>query len=191
MSRKQTSILAIPCLLSIMSFLLSSCMAGQLFGPTFTPTSSPTLTPSPTITPSVTPTPTSTPVPPTLTPLPTATPYPDFINMNDDGKGRRWCEPAIVAAGRIVIWRAIGRWSTQQQAITALGDSWPPITANGQPLVVTNLERSEPEWHTNGDDDPSPGWGFSATVEIQLTAGVYELFSSWLGDVKSCTITVK
>jgi len=54
-----------------------------------------------------------------------------------------------------------------------VGDSWPPITANGQALAVTVLERSDAEWHTNGPDDPAPGWGFSASIEIQLTPGVY------------------
>ena len=53
--------------LIIISFLLSSCGAGQLLGPTVTPTPTSTNTPSPTPTNTPTPAPTST---PTLTPTP-------------------------------------------------------------------------------------------------------------------------
>ena len=129
----------------------------------------------------------------TNTPLPafTSTPRPSFLHMNDDGKGHQWCDPVVVRAGHIIVDRAIGRWTTKEKAISAVGDTWPPIIANGQPLVVTNLEKFGAEWHTNGTDDPSPGWGFHVTVDIQLSPGVYDLSSLWLHDLKTCTITVK
>ena len=110
--------------------------------------------------------------------------------MNDDGQGNRWCEPDTIKAGRIVIRRAVGRWSTQEEARAAVGDSWPPIAANGQELEVKHLERSDVEWHTNGPDDPAPGWGFSASVEIGLAPGVYSVSSLWLHDLKTCTLAV-
>ena len=108
--------------------------------------------------------------------------------MNDDGMGRKWCEPDTVKAGRIVINRAIGRWSTVEAALAAVGNSWPPITANGKSVDVTGLTRSEPQWHT-GVGTP-PGWGFGASVQIQLAPNVYSLYSQWIHDVKSCTLTV-
>jgi len=166
---------------------------------TLSPTSTPSETPTPTHTPTKTPTPTSTftqtPTP-TLTPMPTSTPthtpapVVSHVYMADDGKGNRWCEPDTIRAGRVVVWRAIGRWPTPEEARATVGDSWPPITANGQALVVTVLERSDAEWHTNGPDDPAPGWGFSASIEIQLAPGVYSVSSLWLHDLKTCTLTV-
>ena len=140
-----------------------------------------------------TPTPTATSTPlPTSTPRATATPLPTSsdVGFMDDGQGHRWCELDTVKAGRIVMWRAIGRWPSPEEAQAAVGDSWPPFTADDQPLDVTGLWRSDVEWHTNGPDDPSPGWGFSASVETQLAPGVYNLTSLWLHDLKSCTLTV-
>jgi hypothetical protein len=164
--------------------------------PTSTETPSPSWTPTPTHTPTNTPTETSIPThTPTRTPTPsptnTPTPAVSYVRMEDDGEGHRWCAPDTVRRGRIVVYRAIGRWPTQEEAYAALGDSWPPIVANGQELAVIHLERSEAEWHTSGPDDPvTPGWGFSALVEIWLEPGVYSISSLWLHDLKTCTLTV-
>lgn len=159
---------------------------------TATPTSVPTHTPVP----SHTPIPTTTPVPtkeptntPTVTPSPVPPPIP-LVRMEDDGRGNRWCNPGTVRAGRIVMDRAIGRWPTQEEAYAAIDDTWPPYVANGQQLEIKPLVRSEVQWHTSGDDDPKPGWGFSATVEVWLDPGVYEIVSQWLHDLKTCTLTV-
>lgn len=150
---------------------------------TTTPTNTPTKTPIPTHTPTRTQTP---------TPSPTDTPTPatSYVRMEDDGEGHRWCNPDTVKSGHIVVYRAIGRWPTEEEAYAAVGDSWPPFVANGQDLAVIHLERSEIEWHTNGPDDPAPGWGFSARVKIWLDPGVYEISSLWLHDLKTCTLTV-
>ena len=133
----------------------------------------------------------------TARPLPTRTPAPtistsvvSYVHLNDDGKGHQWCEPDTVPAGRIVITRAIGRWPTQEEAYAAVDDTWPPIVANGRELPTKHLERSKAEWHTNGPDDPSPGWGFHASVEIWLDPGVYQITSQWLQDLKTGTLTV-
>jgi hypothetical protein len=131
---------------------------------------------------------------PTATPRPTAQaalpPVVNRVDFMDDGKGRQWCEPDTVSAGRIVFWRGVGRWPTAEKARAAVGNSWPPITADGQSLVVKGLECSDVEWSTNGPDDPAPGWAFFASVEAQLAPGVYRLSSQWLQDLKTCTLTV-
>ena len=155
------------------------------------PAPTPTPTSTSTETPTAIPTPTRAQIP-TPTPAPTDTPTPGVssVYMEDDGKGHRRCEPDTVTAGRIVVRRGIGRWPTPEEARAAVGDSWPPITANAQALVVTGLERSDVEWHATGSDDPNPGWGFHASVEIQLGPGVYSISSLWLQDLKDCTLTV-
>ena len=142
----------------------------------------PTNTPTNTLTPTPTRTPTNTPAP-----LPTFTPTPVIVYMSDDGQGRKWCVPDTVKAGRIIFDRAIGRWPSPEEAKAAVGDSWPPITANGQSLTIAGISRSDPQWHTGVG---TPGWGFSARVLVQLASGKYEIFSQWLFDVKSCTLTV-
>jgi hypothetical protein len=124
-----------------------------------TPTSTETPTPSwaPTSTHTATCTPTETPIP-TRTPTRTPTPYPtdtptpaiSYVRMEDDGEGHRWCAPDTIKSGRIVMYRAIGRWPTKEEAYAAIGDSWPPVVANGQELAlyIWTLANSE-KWGTS------------------------------------------
>ncbi len=121
---------------------------------------------------------------------PTPTPSLVLVTLRDDGQGNRWCEPGTVTAGPIVIDRGVGRWPTPEEAQAAVRDTWPPISANGQPLDAIPLERSDVEWHSDGPDDSTPGWGFHASVQVELAPGVYNLSSQWLHDLKDCTLTV-
>ncbi len=99
--------------------------------------------------------------------------------------GEKQCSPNTVPAGVVHFTMGVGRWKTAEEAAAAIGDSWPTITLDDQPVTAT--DRTGPEWHT-GDGDP--GWGFSVRVFLLLDPGEYTITSQWYwSDVFTCTIT--
>ncbi|MBN1120540.1 MAG: serine/threonine protein kinase [Anaerolineae bacterium] len=141
-----------------------------------TPTGTPTITLPPTITPIPT---------DTLTPAPSVT---DIKSDKDDPTSR--CEPDTGPAGRFSIGRGIGRWSNEAAAYAEIAGTAPTVRVNGQVVQPTEVQLSDVQWHSNGLNDPSPGWGFTGYFTIQLSPGEYVIESQWLWDYKVCSLTV-
>jgi hypothetical protein len=100
--------------------------------------------------------------------------------------GSTQCSPKTIPAGVLELAMGLGRWKTPEEATTAVGDSFPTITLNGE--TVTIHERSGPEWHTGGEE---PGWGFSTRSYLMLEPGDYTTTAQWhFDDVFTCTFQV-
>ncbi|MEK7326446.1 MAG: FecR family protein [Chloroflexota bacterium] len=100
--------------------------------------------------------------------------------------GSNQCSPKTIPAGAVELVMGMGRWKTPEEAATAVGDSSPTITLNGDTVAIH--DRSGPEWHTG---DGEPGWGFSTRSYLMLEPGDYTTTAQWrFDDVFTCTFQV-